>query len=117
MITVYGIPNCDTIKKTINWLKANEVPFHFHDYRKDGISDDRIVKWLDSQPLDKVLNKASTTWKGLTDEEKSTAADQDSAIALMVKQPSMIKRPLIEAENGAVVAVGFSEKVFDALFK
>ncbi len=117
MITVYGIPNCDTIKKTLTWLKANGIPFRFHDYRKDGITADRIGEWLKSQPLEKVLNKASTTWKGLTEEEKESAQQQAGAVAIMVQQPSMIKRPLIEDDNGKVIAIGYAEKTFELLFR
>jgi arsenate reductase len=96
MLTVYGIPNCDTIKKTRTWLDKNKVAYQFHDYRKDGLDEKRIEKWFKTLPWDKVVNKASTTWKELNDEEKAAVTDEKSAAKLMISHTSVIKRPLIE---------------------
>lgn len=106
MIEVYGIPNCDTVKKARSWLDGRGVAYTFHDYKKEGASADRLAAWIDGAGLDRVLNRARTTFRKLPDAEK---ADLDSAkaIALMVANPSMIKRPVVEHPGG--VLVGFKE--------
>ncbi|MYL97604.1 Spx/MgsR family RNA polymerase-binding regulatory protein [Novosphingobium sp. FGD1] len=106
MIEVYGIPNCDTVKKARSWLDGRGVAYTFHDYKKEGASADRLAAWIDGAGLDRVLNRAGTTFRKLPDAEK---ADLDSAkaIALMVANPSMIKRPVVEHPGG--VLVGFKE--------
>ena len=101
MLTVYGIPNCDTMKKAFGWLKANGVAYVFHDYRKVGIDSERLAAWCGRLGWEKVLNKASTTFKALTDADKADL-DQATAIRLMVMQPSMIKRPIFETETNVV---------------
>jgi Spx/MgsR family transcriptional regulator len=106
MITVYGIPNCDTIKKTLDWLKANKVVFAFHDYKKSGISNSLLQQWSKQVDWQLLLNKKSTTWKACTPEEQLAATKKTGAIALMACKTSVIKRPVIEM-NGAVIAVGF----------
>lgn len=116
MLTVYGIPNCDTIKKTRTWLDKNNIPYQFHDYKKEGITPEKIKGWLTEFPLQKVLNKASTTWKELSDEEKKAVVDESEAISLMANKTSSIKRPVIEDPSGKAVAVGFSEKEYEKLF-
>ncbi len=117
MITLYGIPNCDTIKKTRTWLEARQVGYTFHNYKTDGISPEKLHHWLAQQPLDKVMNKASTTWKALSDADKKAAENAEAAIKLMVENPSMIKRPVVADENGNVIAIGFKETVFAELFE
>lgn len=104
MLTVYGIPNCDTVKKACDWLKANDVPFVFHDYKKLGIDPGHLSAWCARLGWEKVLNKASTTFKALPDSDKADL-DQAKAVRLMVTQPSMIKRPIFETDR--FVAAGF----------
>ncbi|MCF2502983.1 ArsC family reductase [Dyadobacter sp. CY107] len=116
MLTVYGIPNCDTVKKTRTWLEKNNIEYAFHNYKTEGISKDRIKVWFKSLPWDKVVNKGSTTWKGLSDEEKALITDEKSAAKLMIAHTSVIKRPLIEDESGKAVAIGFSEKEYAEKF-
>ncbi|WAC09766.1 ArsC family reductase [Dyadobacter pollutisoli] len=116
MLTVYGIPNCDTIKKTRTWLDKNQIAYKFHDYRKDGLGEETIDKWFKTLPWDKVVNKASTTWKELSDEEKAAVTDEKSAAKLMISHSSVVKRPLIEDEAGNALLIGFSEKVFEEKF-
>jgi len=106
MLTVYGIPNCDTVKKTLTALKENQLPFTFHDYKKQGISPEKLALWLTQQPKEILINRAGTTWKQLTDEQKNAVQDNESAIALMMEKPSVIKRPVVE-KNGKIVAVGW----------
>ena len=116
MLTVYGIPNCDTVKKTRTWLEKNSIAYTFHDYKKEGISDDKIENWFETLPWEKVVNKASATWKALSDEEKAAVTDEKSAAKLMIGHTSVIKRPLIEDETGKAVALGFSEKEYTEKF-
>lgn len=116
MLTVYGIPNCDTIKKARTWLDKHHLAYQFHDYRKDGITAEKISGWFSEFPWDKVLNKASTTWKELGEEEKAKVTDEKSAAALLVSYTSAIKRPLIEDASGKAVTLGYSEKVYEEKF-
>jgi len=106
MLTVYGIPNCDTIKKTLNWLKTNQIEFQFHDYKKQGISREIIENWLSQTDWTTLVNKAGTTFKALSDEQKNAVNNAQSALELMLEKPSLIKRPIIE-NQGKVVKVGW----------
>ncbi|HSC54332.1 MAG TPA: Spx/MgsR family RNA polymerase-binding regulatory protein [Phnomibacter sp.] len=106
MITVYGIPNCDTVKKTVDYLKQHNIPFAFHNYKTEGISKLQLKNWSKQVGYELLLNKKSTTWKACTPEEQTAAAKPGGAIELMAKANSLIKRPVIE-KDGAVIAVGF----------
>ena len=106
MLTVYGISNCDTIKKTLTWLKANQMEFLFHDYKKQGISRETIENWLSQTDWTKLVNKAGTTFKALSDEQKAAIVDSQSALELMLEKPSLIKRPVIE-NSGKIVKIGW----------
>jgi Spx/MgsR family transcriptional regulator len=105
-ITLYGIPNCDTVKKARNWLELHHIPFAFHDYKKLGADAERIARWVEIASLEKVLNKAGTTYKRLEQGQKADLTPE-KAVALMVDQPSMIKRPIVEHPGGLLV--GFKE--------
>jgi arsenate reductase (glutaredoxin) len=113
MYKIYGIKNCDTMKKAFDWLTAHNIPYEFHDYKKLGISEDKIQQWLTQKPWDILINRAGTTWKKLSDEEKST--DEKGAIKLMTEKPSMIKRPIIE--NDKIVVMGFNSDTYEQIFK
>lgn len=106
MLTVYGIPNCDTIKKTLTWLKANNIDFQFHDYKKEGISREKLENWLAQAEWNTLLNRAGTTFKQLSEEQKAAINDASSALEIMLNTPSSIKRPVIE-QNGIVVKIGW----------
>ncbi len=110
MLKVYGIPNCDTVKKATDWLKNNQIAYEFHDYKKQGISQEKLEGWLTQVPFEKLVNRASTTFKNLSEEEKSKIIDNASAIALMIEQTSVIKRPIIESDK--ILAVGFKGEAF-----
>lgn len=105
-IIVYGIPNCDTVKKARTWLDARGIAHVFHDYKKQGADAERLRGWIAQAGLDKVLNRAGTTFRKLPDEAKADL-DVDKAVALMVEQPSLIKRPIVEHPGGLLV--GFRE--------
>lgn len=112
MITLYGIPNCDTVKKARVWLDQHGVAYEFHDYKKAGIDAERLGRWVDEHGWETVLNRAGTTFKKLPETDKANL-DRDRAIALMIAQPSMIKRPVLEA--GDKVYVGFKPETWDQL--
>ncbi|MCO6462210.1 MAG: ArsC family reductase [Saprospiraceae bacterium] len=112
MITMYGIPNCDTVKKSRNWLKQQGIEYSFHDYKKYGISRQKLTGWLKQIPLETLLNKKGMTFRNLNDAEKAKTGDIDGAIDIMVSQPSIIKRPLLEDEKGRVILIGFDEEKY-----
>jgi arsenate reductase (glutaredoxin) len=116
MYTLYGIPNCDTVKKARTWLDKNGVEYHFHDYKKEGITAERINEWYKQFPWDKIVNKASTTWKELSDAEKAAITDGKSAVDLIMSKNSVVKRPLIEDASGKAVALGFNEALYKEIF-
>jgi arsenate reductase (glutaredoxin) len=111
--TLYGIPNCDTVKKARAWLDAKGVAYTFHDYKKAGITAAKVSQWCGAAGWETVLNRAGTTFKKLPDEAKAQL-DQAKAISLMVEQPSMIKRPIVEHDGGLLV--GFKEPQWQAVF-
>jgi len=116
-VTLYGIPNCDTVKKARTWLDANGIAFTFHDFKKAGINDDLVTAWLKDVPWDLLVNRKGTTWRGLSDERKAAITDNASATALMLELPSIIKRPVLQAGNGQATQVGFSDALYQQLFK
>ncbi|MES1226902.1 MAG: ArsC family reductase, partial [Bacteroidota bacterium] len=109
-MTVYGIPNCDTIKKTTDWLKKNKIDFSFHDYKKEGITKAKLATWSEKVGWETILSKKSTTWRELSAEEQAKIKSQSAAIKVMMENNSIIKRPVIEA--GDKLLVGFNEEQF-----
>jgi arsenate reductase len=112
---VYGIPNCDTVKKARTWLEARGVPFEFHDFKKAGLSASLVKSWLADVSIESLLNRRGTTWRGLPDEAKAAAETVDGAIALMVEKPSIVKRPVVVVD-GRVKSLGFSADEYASLF-
>ncbi|NKJ01948.1 arsenate reductase [Novosphingobium sp. SG707] len=107
-ITLYGIPNCDTVKKARKWLEGNGVSYAFHDYKKAGADKDKLTNWIIEAGLDKILNRAGTTFKKLPEEIRAMV-DENLAVSLMVENPSMIKRPIVEYKGGLLVGFKASE--------
>jgi arsenate reductase (glutaredoxin) len=105
-ITLYGIANCDTVKKARTWLADQGVPYTFHDFKKQGVPPEHLDRWLTSADGSKLVNRQGTTWRKLGSEAQSQAADERGARALMLSQPSVIKRPVVEWTDGEVT-VGF----------
>ena len=101
-ITVYGIKNCDTIKKARAWLDANGLEYAFHDYKAEGVDAARLARWVAAEGWEKLLNRAGTTFRKLPEADKQ-GLDAAKAQALMLAQPSMIKRPVIEHPGGLLV--------------
>jgi arsenate reductase len=110
---LYGISNCDTVKKARRWLDEQGVAYRFHDVRKDGLEPARLQSWIDALGWDKLLNKSGTTFRKLPDAQKD-GLDAASAKVLMLDQPAMIRRPVVEA-SGAI-SVGFSVADWQARF-
>lgn len=105
-ITVYGIPNCDTVKKARNWLDAKGLPYSFHDYKKQGADPARITGWIAAAGRNVVVNKAGTTYRKL-DEAQKAALEGDGAAEVLVQNTSVIKRPIVQHPGGLLV--GFKE--------
>lgn len=114
-IIIYGIPNCDTIKKTIDWFKKKQIDFEFHNYKKDGIEESKLKLWCEKIGWEMLLNKKGTTWKKLADEFANKKMTEKMAIKLMLDYTSMIKRPVIE--RGKEIIVGFDENTLIAVLK
>jgi arsenate reductase len=103
---LYGIPNCDSVKRARAWLSENGTAFAFHDFKKQGVPPDRLDAWIAALGWEPLLNRKGTTWRGLDDTLRAGVADAASARALMLAHPSVIKRPVIEWAAGGVT-VGF----------
>ena len=112
-ITLYGIPNCDTVKKARTWLDEHRIAYAFHDYKKAGITAAKLKAWCKTLGWESVLNRAGTTFRKLPDAAKD-GLDQAKAIALMLEQPSMIKRPIVEHKSGLLL--GFKQAEWEAAF-
>ena len=111
-VYLYGIPNCDTMKKARAWLDSHGVAHDFHDYRKSGISREKLESWVNAAGWETLLNRAGTTFRKLPDPAKADLT-QAKAIRLMLEQPSMIKRPVLE--RGKTLLVGFSPEKYSIL--
>ncbi len=115
MTVLYGIPNCDTVKKARVWLNEAGVAAEFVDFKKQPPTPELIRSWLAQVPLETLLNKRGTTWRKLSTEEQAAAAETDAAVELMSRQPSLIKRPVLQTEDG-VISVGFDAERYRTLF-
>lgn len=109
-VTIYGIPNCDTVKKARAWLAEQGVPHAFHDFKKLGVPPDRLQQWLQAAGPERVLNRQGTTWRRLDEAAQARAADSAGLAALLAEQPSLIKRPVVEW--GDAITVGFSPQAW-----
>jgi arsenate reductase len=114
-ITLYGIPNCDQVKKARNWLDAHGLAYVFHDFKKAGVSPALIQHWLHHVGWELLLNRKGTTWRAVPDARKADIVDAQSAIALMLESPSIIKRPVLVTQS--TVHLGFSDDTYQQIFK
>ncbi|AMG06764.1 ArsC family reductase [Vibrio parahaemolyticus] len=112
-ITMFGIPNCDTIKKAKKWLEAENIAFDFHDYRKQGIDAQMVTEFCQALGWEQVLNKRGTTFRQLTQEQKDTLTEEN-AIALLVDNPAMIKRPILNVDGQ--LHIGFKADQYATIF-
>ena len=111
-VNLYGIPNCDTMKKARTWLESHGIDYRFHDYKKSGIDRDTLVAWAQVVGWETLLNRTGTTFRKLPDGAKQDL-DERKALKLMLEQPSMVKRPVLE--SGKKLLVGFSPEKYSAL--
>lgn len=116
MYTIYGIKNCDTVKKAINWFKEKDLPFSFYDYRIEGLSKKTIQEWIDAQGSEQLLNKKSLSWRNLPPDEQKKASSKKGTADLLFTHLTLIKRPVITSEN-KIVTIGFDEAVFRERYK
>jgi len=111
---VYGIPNCNTVKKARTWLSDQGITFEFHDFKKQGISSEKLHEWCTAFGWERVLNKKGTTWRKLSPEQQVSITDEDTAVALLMENTSAVKRPVIEMD-GKPVLIGFDEEHYNSL--
>jgi Spx/MgsR family transcriptional regulator len=111
---LYGIPNCNTVKKARTWLDENSIAYEFHDFKKQGIDEATIKQWLTQSTWDKLVNRAGMTWRNLSDAEKAAVTDNASATQLMLAKTSVIKRPLL-VQDSTLLALGFDEATYQEL--
>lgn len=102
MMTLYGISNCNTVKKAKDWLQDHQIEFEFHDYRKQGLSNTLLESFEAQLGWEKLLNKQSTSWRKLTDEQKATICKQ-SALEFMLETPTLVKRPVLDTGNKLLI--------------
>ncbi|OCX51386.1 arsenate reductase [Mucilaginibacter sp. PPCGB 2223] len=107
---VYGITNCNTVKKALDWFKANHVAYEFHDFKKSGISESKLAEWSKKAGYEKLMNKQGLTWKGLEPAVKESITNEKAAFNLLQEKTSIIKRPVIE--DGDFLFFGFDEAVY-----
>ncbi|MDG1165035.1 MAG: ArsC family reductase [Porticoccaceae bacterium] len=113
MTTLFGIKNCDTIKKARNWLRDQGIEFEFHDVRTDGINAETIEHWVDQAGWETVLNRRGTTWRKL-DTSTQENTNRDNVIALLLEHPAMIKRPVLDVDG--VITIGFKADLYQSIF-
>lgn len=111
-ITIYGIKNCDTMKKARAWLAAHGVAHTFHDYKKEGVERQLLERWCDAAGWEALLNRRGTTWRRLAEAERE-GVDRERAVALMAANPSLIRRPVLMM--GDTIEIGFSEERYRAM--
>lgn len=105
--TLFGIPNCDTVKKARSWLDQQGVPYRFHDFRSDGLPADALDRWLRSPGWEVLVNRRGTTWRRLDEATRDAVVDAATARAVLQAHPTLIKRPVVEWRPGADATVGF----------
>ena len=113
MITLYGIPNCDTVKKARTWLTDHGMDYTFHDFKKQGVPEARLDHWIAALGWEKLVNRQGTTWRQLPDEVKASITDDAAAIQLMLDKPSVIKRPVLDIDGK--ITLGFDAATYESL--
>ena len=112
MLTLYGIKNCDTVKKARRWLEDHGVEYQFHDFRQNGLDKKQLTDWVEKLGWETIVNKRSTTWRTLSDKEKDITTSSQ-AIKLLLASPTLIKRPIVQ--NNKTLLVGFKEAEYKKL--
>ncbi len=111
---LFGIDNCDQVRRARQWLRAQSIEVRFHDFRRDGLEREVLERWLSRVPWDSLLNRRGTTWRRLTPEQRQHVVDQASAVEVMLAEPTLVKRPVLE--TGEFLLIGFSEPAWRAAF-
>jgi len=114
--SLYGIPNCNTVKKAREWLAQHRVEVEFHDFKKLGLETDIAQNWLQQADWTKLLNRSGLTWRGLPEQRKQSIQNAETALAMMLEKTSVIKRPVLE-QNGKLLHVGFDAAAYYEIFK
>ena len=109
MLTLYGIKNCDTVKKARRWLEDHGIEYQFHDFRQDGLDKKQLTNWVETLGWEAIVNKRSTTWRNLSDKDKALSTNPQ-AITLLLANPTLIKRPIVQKNK--MLLVGFKEEDF-----
>ncbi|TJZ63442.1 Spx/MgsR family RNA polymerase-binding regulatory protein [Sphingobacterium olei] len=115
MVEIYGIKNCNTVKKALDWLKEHEIAYTFHDFKKEPAKEEKLTEWAEKVSWEQLVNKKGTTWRKLTKEEQDSVKDTSSAIRVLSVNNSMIKRPIIEYNN--LVLLGFDDNIYLSTLK
>jgi arsenate reductase len=113
-ITLYGIPNCQTVKKARVWLESHQIEYHFYDFKKQGVNKELIQQWLKHVEWTQLLNRSGMTYRNLTAQQKEQSQVESGAISLMMQNPSMIKRPIMADSN--MLYLGFKEADYQSIF-
>lgn len=113
MITLYGIKNCDTVRKARRWLEQRDIDYRFHDFRDDGLAPSQVAAWLQAVGWESLVNRRSTSWKALSPAQREAMSD-DTALPAILEQPTLIKRPLLD--TGHEIHCGFSADRYAQLF-
>lgn len=114
-VKIYGIPNCDTMKKAMNWLDDQGISYEFHNYKKLGIGQEKLMHWLAQTNWEVLVNRKGTTWKKLSPDQQLAINTEDKAMLLMQHNTSLIKRPIIETD-GVLAGVGFEDEAWRKIF-
>lgn len=114
LTTLYGIPNCDTVKQARSWLDQHGMRYQFHDFKKNGVPEAALDRWLADAGWDTLVNRRGTTWRRLDEAARSAVIDTASARAVLLAQPSLIKRPVVEWLSPARLTVGFDAAAWEA---
>jgi len=112
MLTLYGIKNCDTVKKARRWLEDHGIDYQFQDFRQDGLEKKQLTNWVENLGWEAIVNKRSTTWRNLSEKDKAVSTDPQ-AIKLLLANPTLIKRPVVQKNK--ILLVGFKETEFQKL--
>jgi len=112
---IYGIKNCNTVKKALDWLEKNHIAYEFQDFKKLGVQENTLKRWEKVVNWESLVNKKGMTWRALSDDEKAAVIDEKTANRLMMEKTSVIKRPVIESPKGLIV--GFDEKIYEEKLK
>lgn len=107
-LIVYGIKNCDTVKKALDWLNAHQVSFDFHDYKLKGVEGDKLKRWSKQVGWESLINRKGTTWRKLDEGVRESVKDEPSAVKIMKERTSVIKRPILEKDN-RIILIGYDE--------